>query len=109
MKKEAFQPIRISENNPNQVFENHRTELAKAIVSAIEYAIKKRKKKIDFAEINVKDILIIALSIRSNEFAGLLDDNLKILEEDEEYELCALALKLKNKIDKQNEKITQKN
>jgi hypothetical protein len=108
MKKQSFQPIRISENNPNQVFENHRTQLAKAIVCAIEHALKRKRKKIDFAEINVKDILIIALSIRSDEFSGLLSDNLKILEEVEEYELCALALKLKNKIDKQNEKVTQK-
>jgi DNA modification methylase len=68
----------------------------------------RKRKKIDFAEINVKDILIIALSIKSDEFSGLLNDNLKILEEVEEYELCALALKLKNKIDKQNEKVTQK-
>jgi hypothetical protein len=108
MKKEKFEPLQILEDNPNEVFENHKKDIAKAIILAIEYALKTKRKKIDFAEISVKGILIIALSIRSNEFDGLLDDNIKILEEEEEYELCALALKLKNKIDKQNERITQK-
>ncbi len=108
MKKEKFEPLQILEDNPNEVFENHKKDIAKAIILAIEYALKTKRKKIDFAEISVKGILIIALSIRSNEFDGLLDDNLKILEEEEEYELCALALKLKNKIDKQNEKVIQK-
>ncbi len=108
MKKEKFEPLQILEDNPNEVFENHKKDIAKAIILAIEYALKTKRKKIDFAEISVKGILIIALSIRSNEFDDLLDDNLKILEEEEEYELCALALKLKNKIDKQNEKVIQK-
>jgi hypothetical protein len=37
-----------------------------------------------------------------------LDDNIKILEENEEYELCALAIKLKNKINKKDETVTKK-
>jgi hypothetical protein len=108
MKREKFVPLQISENNPNEVFENHKKDIAKSIILAIDYAIKTRKKKIDFAEINVKGVLIIALSIKSNEFGGLIADNLKILEQEEEYEMCALALKLKNKIDKQNETVTKK-
>jgi len=108
MKAEKFVPLQISEDNPNELFENHQIEIAKAIILAIDYAIKTRKKKIDFAEINVKGILIIALSIKNNEFDGLITDNLKILEKEEEYEMCALALKLKNKIDKQNETVTKK-
>ena len=67
------------------------------------------RKKIDFAEVIVKDILLIALTIRSDEFDGLLDENIKILEKNEEYELCALAVKLKNKIKKTNEAVTKKN
>jgi hypothetical protein len=108
MKAEKFLPLQISENNPNELFENHQTEIAKAIVLAIEYAIANKRKKIDFAEVIVKNILVIALTIRSDEFDGLLDDNIKILEKNEEYEMCALALKLKNKIDKQNETVTKK-
>jgi hypothetical protein len=108
MKTEKFLPLQISENNPNEVFENHKKDIAKAIILAIDYAIRTRKKKIDFAQINVKGVLIIALSIKNNEFGGLIADNLKILEEEEEYEICALALKLKNKIDKQNETVTKK-
>ena len=92
----------------NELFEKHQTEISKAIIHAINYAVTNKRKKIDFAEIIVKGILIIALSIKSNEFDGLLDDNIKILEENEEYELCALAVKLKNKINKTNETVTKK-
>jgi hypothetical protein len=109
MKAEKFVPLQISENNPNELFENHQTELAKAIIRAIDYALTNRRKKIDFAEVIVKDILVIALAIKSDEFDGLLDENIKILEENEEYELCALAVKLKNKIKKTNEAVTKKN
>jgi hypothetical protein len=108
MKAEKFVPLQISENNPNELFENHQIEIAKAIIHAINYAVTNKRKKIDFAEIIVKEILVIALSIRSNEFDGLLDDNIKILEENEEYELCALAIKLKNKINKKDETVTKK-
>ena len=93
MKAEKFVPLQISEDNPNELFENHQTELAKAIIRAIDYAVINRRKKIDFAEVIVKDILLIALSIRSDEFDGLLDENIKILEENEEYEKCAKVLK----------------
>jgi hypothetical protein len=109
MKEKKFVPLQISENNPNELFENHQLELAKAIVLAIDYAIPNKRKRIDFAEIIVKNILVIALSIRSNEFDGLLDENIKILEENEEYELCALAVKLKNKINKTHETVIKKN
>ena len=98
MKAEKFVPLQISEDNPNELFENHQTELAKAIIRAIDYAVINRRKKIDFAE-----------AIRSDEFDGLLDENIKILEKNEEYELCALAVKLKNKIKKTNETVTKKN
>ena len=36
----------------------------------------------------------------SKEFLDLLDENIKTLVEYEEYEMCALAVKLKNKINK---------
>jgi hypothetical protein len=108
MKAEKFVPLQISEDNPNELFEKHQIEIAKAIIHAINYAVTNKRKKIDFAEIIVKGILVIALSIRSNEFDGLLDDNIKILEENEEYELCALAVKLKNKINKTDETVTKK-
>jgi len=109
MKAEKFVPLQISENNPNELFEKHQSELAKAIIRAIDYAVINRRKKIDFAEVIVKDILVIALAIKSDEFDGLLDENIKILEKNEEYELCALAVKLKNKIKKTNETVTKKN
>lgn len=109
MKAEKFVPLQISEDNPNELFENHQIEIAKAIVLAIEYAITNKRKRINFAEVIVKEILVIALTIRSDEFDGLLDDNIKILEHNEEYELCALAVKLKNKINKKDETVTKKN
>jgi hypothetical protein len=45
MKAEKFVPLQISENNPNELFENHQTELAKAIIRAIDYALTNRRKK----------------------------------------------------------------
>jgi hypothetical protein len=107
--KEAYQPIEIHINNPVNLFEENRLEISKAIVGGIEYGMRTRKQKIDFAKVIVKDIIVITLSIKKKEFSGLLDEHLKILVEYEEYETCALIMKLKQKIDKKNEKVTKKN
>jgi len=52
-------------------------------------------------------MLVITLSIDSREYIDLIDTNLEHLIEYEEYEVCALAMKLRNKIEKQNEKVTK--
>lgn len=108
MKRKRFKPIQIFANSPSDIFETHRCEIAKAIVDGVYFGIRNKKDKVDFAEVIVKEMIIITLSIDSKEFVQLLNENIEILVEYEEYELCALALKLKNKINKTNEKVTEK-
>ena len=108
MKRTRFKPVQIFANYPSDIFETHRREIAKAIIDGVSFGIRNKKDKVDFAEIVVKEMIIITLSIDSKEFTQLLDENIQTLIEYEDYELCAQALKLKNKINKTNEKVTDK-
>lgn len=105
MPRKKFIPIKINTENPSDVFDSHRLEISKAIINGIDYGIKNNKSKVDFANITIKGILVVTLSIDKREFLDLIEDNLKTLIEFEEYETCALAVKLKNKL---NEKVTKK-
>ena len=104
-RKKAFTPIEIHAEEPGDVFQTHRAEISKAIVQGIEYGLKSKKKRVDFAKVIINDILVITLSIDSREFADLLDEQLQTLIDFEEYETCALLMKLKEKLD---EKVTKK-
>lgn len=105
MPRKKFIPIKINTENPSDIFDSHRLEISKAIINGIDYGIKNNKSKVDFANITIKGILVVTLSIDKREFLDLIEDNLKTLIEFEEYETCALAVKLKNKI---NEKVIKK-
>lgn len=105
MPRKKFIPIKIDTDNPSDIFDSHRLEISKAIINGIDYGLKNNKSKVDFANITIKGILVVTLSIDKREFLDLIEDNLKTLIEFEEYESCALAVKLKNKI---NEKVTKK-
>jgi len=96
--RKKFVPIEIHTDSPSEIFELHKIDISKAIINAISHGISYRKKKVDFAYILIKDMLVITLSIDKREFIDLIDDNLKILIDSEEYESCALAVKLKNKL-----------
>jgi hypothetical protein len=109
MKRNRFKPIEIHANDPSDIFESHRMEISSAIINGIEFGLRNKKKKVDFARIVVRGMIVITLTIDSKEFLDLLDENVKTLVEYEEYEMCALAMKLKNKINKSNEKVTEKN
>jgi hypothetical protein len=109
MKRNRFKPIEIHANDPSDIFESHRMEISSAIINGIEFGLRNKKKKVDFARIVVRGMIVITLTIDSKEFLDLLDENVKTLVEYEEYEMCALAIKLKNKINKSNEKVTEKN
>jgi hypothetical protein len=109
MKKNRFKPIEIQANDPSDIFETHRMEISKSIINGIEFGLRNKKRKVDFARVIVKGLIVITLSIDSKEFLDLLDENVQILVDYEEYETCALAMKLKNKINKSNEKVTKKN
>lgn len=105
MPRKKFIPIKINTEDPSDIFNTHRLEISKAIINGIDYGLKNNKSKVDFANITIKGILVVTLSIDKREFLDLIEDNLKTLIEFEEYETCALAVKLKNKI---NEKVTKK-
>ena len=98
MPAKKFKAIQIVTNNPSEIFSEHRLEISKAIISAIEFGVKYRRKKIEFAQIIIKDKLVITLSIDSREFEDLIDQNLQTLIDCEEYELCAVAVKIKDKL-----------
>ena len=98
-KRNRYTPIQIHANEPSDIFEINKLELAKAIVEGIEHGIRNKKKRVDFAKVLIKEIIVITLSIDSREFTELLDEQLQILIDFEEYETCALAVKLKNKLE----------
>jgi len=104
-RKRKFQPIEIQVDDPNDVFNEHRHPISKAIVHAIDYGISYKKKNVDFARVIVNQVMVITLSIDSREFSDLLDEQMDTLIENEEYETCALLVKLKDKL---NEKVTKK-
>lgn len=104
-RKKKFEPIELMVSEPSTIFQSHRKEISKAIVEGVDYGIKYKKKRVDFAKVIVNDILVITLSIDSREFTDLLDEQLQTLIEFEEYETCALLMKLKDRL---NEKVTKK-
>lgn len=93
-----FESIEIHADKPADIFETHRAQISKAIVEGIDYGLKYKKKRVDFAKVIVNDILVITLSIDSREFTDLLEEQLQTLIDFEEYETCALVMKLKEKL-----------
>jgi hypothetical protein len=100
-KVKKYSPIEIHANEPSDIFETHRKEISKAIVEGIQYGLRYKKKRVDFARVLIKNIIVITLSIDSREFTDLLEENLQTLIDFEEYETCALVIKLQNKLNKQ--------
>jgi hypothetical protein len=98
-KRNRYTPTQIHANDPSDIFELNRRELAKAIVYGIQHGIRTKKKRVDFAKVLIKEVIVITLSIDSREFTELLEEQLQILIDFEEYETCALAVKLKNKLE----------
>ena len=103
-RRKKFEPIEIYANEPADIFQTHRKEISKAIVEGIDYGVKYKKKRVDFAKVVVNNILVITLSIDSREFTDLLEENLQTLIDFEEYETCALAVKLKDRISEKDTK-----
>jgi hypothetical protein len=100
-KRNRYTPIQIHANDPSDIFELNRRELAKAIVYGIQHGIRTKKKRVDFAKVLIKEIIVITLSIDSREFPELLEEQLQVLVDFEEYESCALVVKLQDKLNKQ--------
>ena len=99
--RKRFKPIEIHADEPSDIFENNRRELAKAIVEGIQHGLRTKKKRVDFAKVLIKEVIVITLSIDGREFSDLLEENLQTLIDFEEYESCALVVKLQNKLNKQ--------
>ena len=74
-RKKKFTPIKIETDNPSDIFESHRVAISKAIIEAISYGISYKKRKVDFAYVVIKNMLVITLSIDKREFIDLIDDN----------------------------------
>ena len=100
MRKNRFKPIQIYVQDPVDIFQTHRMEMSKAIIDSISFGVRNNKPRVDFAHIIIKHSIVITLAIQSKEFLNLLDENIETLVEYEEYEMCALGMKLKNKINK---------
>ena len=99
--RKKYTPIEIHADEPSDIFETNRRELAKAIVEGVAYGLRTKKKRVDFAKVLIKEVIVITLSIDSREFSELLEEQLQVLIDFEEYESCALIVKLQNKLNKQ--------
>ena len=56
-RKRKFQPIELIVEDPSEVFQSHRQQISKAIVEGVDYGIKYKKKRVDFAKVIINDIL----------------------------------------------------
>jgi hypothetical protein len=58
-KRNRYTPIQINANDPSDIFELNRRELAKAIVDGISFGLRNKKKRVDFAKVLIKEIIVI--------------------------------------------------
>lgn len=91
----------IETNSGDTVFEDYRYEISKALIKGVEWGIRYKKSLVPFAKIIISKIIVVELSIHSVDFEYIIDENIKTLVEAEEYEVCALGMKLKEKLNKQ--------
>ena len=52
-----FKPIKVHCENPSDIFTDNKLEIATAIIHAIDFALKNRKKKVVFAQVIIKNIM----------------------------------------------------
>jgi hypothetical protein len=109
VKRQKFKPVTISLTSPEDIFETRKRDVSTAIINAIEHATPKRIKRIDFVELIFNGQVTVRLTIDRKDFSELIDKNVKILEELEEYELCAKGIKLKEKLTKNTKKQSLEN
>jgi len=95
----VFKPFIIKLEKTDDIFTLYRLELAIKVTEAVLYCIKYNIPKLIFAEVLVnKTQEILSLNVTEQTFLENLEKNLIILEEYEEYELCAEIVKAKEKI-----------
>jgi len=93
MKK--FVPLELETQKPEDIFQDYKRDLSKKIIEAIEYGVNNDKKQVLFAKIYINGIICVSLSVNHMEYLEILEQNIENLIEFEEYETCALAVKLK--------------
>lgn len=83
----------------NELLEEHSKGLSMAIVEKIAYAIENNIRKIDIAEIFTGSVTI-TLHSNSRNYRETLQSNLENLIKHEAYEMCAVAKKALEALDK---------
>jgi hypothetical protein len=99
-RKKKFKPIHLHLDSPEELFSTYKCEVARGIIKAMQFAYENNVEVIDFAEVVLNKFMKVYLAIDTREFSELIDKNIKILEENEEYELCAIGIKLKENLQK---------
>lgn len=103
--KEPFSSLIFRSDSPKDILQTHKFELSYKMVEAVLYCIDNKEDGLIFADIIVPfSQEVVQLSVYKDSFIDILDKNLKILEEYEEYEMCAEVLKAKNKLLKKSSK-----
>ena len=98
-KTPSFKPFTIKLEKADDVFTLYRLEIAIKVTEAVLYCIKYNMPKLIFAEVILESTQeILSLNVTEHSFLENLEKNLIILEEYEEYELCAEIMKAKEKI-----------
>jgi hypothetical protein len=101
--KEPFSSLTFRSDSPKDILQNHKFELSYKMVEAVLYCIDNKEEGLIFADIIVPfSQEVVHLSVYKDSFIDILDKNLKILEDHEEYEMCAEVLKAKNKLIKKS-------
>lgn len=98
-----FEPLLIKTTDPEGILERKRYEISLKMAEAILYSIKKKKKKIMFAEIMVPgDENVISMTVNEEDYIQSLDDIMPTLIKYEEYEWCAKIMEAKEKFKRPN-------
>jgi len=71
----------------------YRHEFSKHIVNSIIKGIDDDRDKVDIAEINIADKVVIPLIASHMTYIDTLEQNILVLSEFEDYEMCSLAKK----------------
>ena len=88
----------IETSSTDSLFEDYRYQISKALIKGVEWGIRYKKETVPFAQIIVNNFIVVDLSIHNEDFENIIDENIQTLLEIEDYETCALGMKLKQKL-----------
>lgn len=100
--EDEFEPLLIKTDKMGLPGPEHKAEIAKYTVKAVEFACEHKLKYIVACNIMSPVVgglnMVTSLAMDDNDYIENLDGCLPTLEENEEYELCAKVLELKKLI-----------